>query len=72
MTFLGNFLFRGQTSLVFGLEKSFSLQIDATNKGENAFLAKMKVDFPDDLTAVGVEFINVCILILSLYCAYLS
>ncbi|XP_065053911.1 integrin alpha-8-like [Rhopilema esculentum] len=48
----------GQTSLVFGLEKSFSLQIDATNKGENAFLAKMKVDFPDDLTAVGVEFIN--------------
>ena len=45
-----------------------TLEIDVVNKGENAFLSKMKVIFPDDLYAVGMEFINVSLLYFDIAC----
>eukprot|EP00794_Sanderia_malayensis_P003728 gene3728-4249_t len=43
---------------VFGLVDIYTIKIDVTNKGERAYLAKMSVDFPDDVTATGVQFVN--------------
>ena len=56
--------FRGYTELVFGLVDTYTLKITVVNKGENAFLAKMYVDFPDVLSAVGVQFVNVSYLMM--------
>ena len=53
--------FSNQTELVFGLVDTFTLEIDVSNAGENAFLAKMKITFPDELKAFGVEFVNVSV-----------
>ena len=44
-----------------------TLEIDVVNKGENAFLSKMKITFPDDLYAIGMEFVNVSLFLLR-YC----
>ncbi len=52
-------IFRDYKELVFGLVDTYTVKIDLMNKGENAYLAKMSVDFPDDVSAVGVEFVNV-------------
>ena len=45
--------------MVFGKVKTFSVKIEVTNKGEDAFLSKMNVAFSNDFKAAGVDFVNV-------------
>lgn len=51
-------LSKGETELVFGKVKTFSVKIEVTNKGEDAFLSKMNVAFSNDFKAAGVDFVN--------------
>ena len=52
---------RGDTELVFGKVKTFSMKIEVKNKGEDAFLPKMSIVFSSDFKAAGVDFANVSI-----------
>ena len=44
---------------MFGKVNTLTLKIEVTNKGENAFLSKMDIIYPNDFTAAGVDFVNV-------------
>ena len=50
---------RGLSKIEYGVVQKFALKLNVENRGENAFLSKMTVQFEDDFEPIGVKFVNV-------------
>ena len=60
-------LFSGLNEIQYGSIDNFKLNVKVENKKENAFLAKMTVEYADDFALIGVRFKDVSMVISLLF-----